>query len=257
MKEYPVGDIHGRDLMNPRTLLIGDIHGRDTWKKIIDKQSSRLSRIIFFGDYFDSFTIKGLEQIHNFNEIIRFKESSELEVIMLIGNHDHHYLNVGETYSGYQPHLQHDIYWTLNENKRHLQMVYKMDDILCSHAGISSVWLDNAFWWNEETLVEDINDLYKFQPTKFNFKGFDAYGDSPQSGPLWIRPKSLLRSNRDSILKKNYIQVFGHTEVKDIHTSFITSEKSMGNRYYNIDTLESGGYAVYQDKKLIAKQYVD
>jgi len=240
-----------------KTLLIGDIHGRPIWKDILKKESSNLSRVIFFGDYFDSFNIKGLEQIHNFKEIIRFKESTDLEVVMLIGNHDHHYLNVGETYSGYQPHLQHDIYWVLNENKKYLQVVYKMDNILCSHAGISSVWLGNTFHWNEETLVEDINDLYKYQPKKFNFTGFDPYGDSPHSSPLWIRPKSLIRSNRNTILKENYIQVFGHTEVKDIYTSFITSEKSMGSKYYNVDVLESGGYVIYEDKKLIAKQYVD
>ena len=236
-----------------KTILIGDIHGRDTWKGILEKESLNLSRIIFIGDYFDSFNIKGLDQIHNFNEIIRFKESTDLEVVMLIGNHDHHYMNVGETYSGYQPQYQHDIYWVLNENKKHIQMVYKMDNILCSHAGISSVWLDNKFHWNEETLVEDINDLYKYQPTKFNFTGFDPYGDSPQSSPIWIRPKSLVRSNRDSILKKNYIQIVGHTEYKTINMQM--SEKSYGNKYFFIDALENGWYMVYEDNKLTPKQY--
>lgn len=236
-----------------KTILIGDIHGRDTWKGILEKESPNLSRIIFIGDYFDSFNIKGLDQIHNFNEIIRFKESTDLEVVMLIGNHDHHYMNVGETYSGYQPQYQHDIYWVLNENKKHLQMAYKMDNILCSHAGISSVWLDNKFHWNEETLVEDINDLYKYQPTKFNFTGFDPYGDSPQSSPIWIRPKSLVRSNRDSILKKNYIQIVGHTEYKTINMEM--SEKSYGNKYFFIDALENGWYMVYEDNKLTPKQH--
>ncbi len=236
-----------------KTILIGDIHGRDTWKGILEKESLNLSRVIFIGDYFDSFNIKGLDQIHNFNEIIRFKESTDLEVVMLIGNHDHHYMNVGETYSGYQPQYQHDIYWVLNLNKKHLQMVYKMDNILCSHAGISSTWLDNKFHWNEETLVEDINDLYKYQPTKFNFTGFDPYGDSPQSSPIWIRPKSLVRSNRDSILKKNYIQIVGHTEYKTINMQM--SEKSYGNKYFFIDALENGWYMVYEDNKLTPKQY--
>lgn len=236
-----------------KTILIGDIHGRDTWKGILEKESLNLSRVIFIGDYFDSFNIKGLDQIHNFNEIIRFKESTDLEVVMLIGNHDHHYMNVGETYSGYQPQYQHDIYWVLNENKKHLQMAYKMDNILCSHAGISSVWLDNKFYWNEETLVDDINDLYKYQPTKFNFTGFDPYGDSPQSSPIWIRPKSLVRSNRDSILKKNYIQIVGHTEYKTINMEM--SEKSYGNKYFFIDALENGWYMVYEDNKLTPKQY--
>lgn len=237
-----------------KTLLIGDIHGRPIWKDILEKESSNLSRVIFFGDYFDSFDISGIDQIHNFNEIIRFKESTDLEVIMLIGNHDHHYLHVGETYSGFQPALQHDIYFTLKKNKKHLQVVYSFDDILCSHAGISPVWLDKTFGlWNKKTMVDNINELYHYQQRKFNFiyTSFDFYGDSVEQGPFWIRPKSLMKSNKgDDGLKKHYIQVFGHTQLNDIFESFVSSEKTMGSRYYNIDTLEGSGYVVHEDGKL-------
>lgn len=237
-----------------KTLLIGDIHGRPIWKDILEKESSNLSRVIFFGDYFDSFDISGIDQIHNFNEIIRFKESTDLEVIMLIGNHDHHYLHVGETYSGFQPALQHDIYFTLKKNKKHLQVVYSFDDILCSHAGISPVWLNKTFGrWSKKTMVDDINELYNYQQRKFNFTytSFDFYGDSVEQGPFWIRPKSLMKSNKgDDGLKKDYIQIFGHTQLNDIFESFVSSEKAMGSRYYNIDTLEGGGYVVHEDGKL-------
>jgi len=237
-----------------KTLLIGDIHGRPIWKDILEKESSNLSRVIFFGDYFDSFDISGIDQIHNFNEIIQFKESTDLEVIMLIGNHDHHYLHVDETYSGFQPALQHDIYFTLKKNKKHLQVVYSFDDILCSHAGISPVWLDKSFGlWSKKTMVDDINELYHYQQRKFNFihTSFDFYGDSVEQGPLWIRPKSLMKSNKgDDGLKKHYIQVFGHTQLNDIFESFVSSERAMGSRYYNIDTLVGNGYVIYEDGKL-------
>ena len=244
-----------------KTLLIGDIHGRPIWKEILERESSDLSRVIFFGDYFDSFDISGIDQIHNFKQIIEFKETTDIEVIMLIGNHDHHYLNVGETYSGYQPALQHDIYSVLRENMKHLQVVYSFDDILCSHAGISPIWLDQTFGlWSKTTMVNDINEIYHYQPRKFNFshKGFDPYGDSVEQGPLWIRPKSLMKSNKgDDGFKKRFIQVFGHTQLNDIFESFISSEKAMGSRYYNIDTLESGGYVIYENKTLIPKKYVE
>ena len=55
-----------------KTIMIGDIHGRDTWKQII-AQEPDAHRIVFLGDYFDSFDIKGVEQLYNFNEIIKFK----------------------------------------------------------------------------------------------------------------------------------------------------------------------------------------
>lgn len=241
-----------------KTLLIGDIHGRPVWKEILKRESSNLSRVVFFGDYFDSFDISGIDQIHNFKQIIEFKETTDIEVVMLIGNHDHHYLNVGETYSGYQPILQHDIYSVLKENMKHLQVVYSFDDILCSHAGISPVWLDKTFGlWNKTTMVDDINELYQYQPKKFNFTHttFDFYGDSVEQGPLWIRPRSLMKSNKgDDGLKKHFIQVFGHTQLNDIFESFVSSEKSMGSRYYNIDTLEGNGYVIYENKTLIPKK---
>ena len=236
-----------------KTLLIGDIHGRTTWKGIIQKESP--NRVVFFGDYFDSFDISGIDQIHNFNQIIEFKETTDIEVIMLVGNHDHHYLHIGETYSGFQSALQHDIYFTLKRNTKYLQVVYLFDNILCSHAGISPIWLDETFGlWSKSTMVDDVNELYNYQPKKFNFshKGFDPYGDSVEQGPLWIRPRSLMKSNKgDDGFKKNFIQVFGHTPLDNIHNSFISSEKSMGSRYYNIDVLESGGYVVYENNELI------
>ena len=74
-----------------KTIMIGDIHGRDTWKQIIAQEPDAY-RIVFLGDYFDSFDIKGVEQLHNFNEIIKFKQETHQDVIMLFGNHDYHYM---------------------------------------------------------------------------------------------------------------------------------------------------------------------
>ena len=234
-----------------KTILIGDIHGRDTWKKVIERESP--NRVIFIGDYFDSFDIPGIDQIHNFKEIIHFKENTDIEVIMLIGNHDHHYLDVGETYSGFQHILQHDIKWVLKENMKHLQLCYSFDNILSSHAGISSVWLDNTLGssWDEETLVETLNDLYQYQPTKFNFQGSDPYGDSIQSSPIWIRPKSLTRSNRKTDLKKNWIQIVGHTEFEKIDMKM--SLQAYGNKYFFIDALEHGWYMKWENNILTPK----
>jgi len=47
-----------------RTIFLGDTHGRPTWKDIITKENP--DRVVFIGDYFDSFDIGGAEQIHNF-----------------------------------------------------------------------------------------------------------------------------------------------------------------------------------------------
>ena len=244
------------------TLIIGDIHGRTNWKQMVEAHPGA-EHIIFIGDYFDSFDISGVEQLYNFNEIIRFKEESDKNVVMIIGNHDHHYLSVGETYSGYQPRMQWDFNDALKKNMHHLQIAYQQGEYVFSHAGISPVWMDDIFYtqlkmtWSKETMIDQLNEVYKARPNLFNFshKGWDPSGDSVDQGPLWIRPRSLMRSNKgDGGLKKHCMQVVGHTQVEDIFKSFDTVEKSMGGRYYLVDAGPHGGYAIIEDGKIIPKK---
>jgi hypothetical protein len=238
-----------------KTLILGDTHGRSNWKDVLAAHPDA-ARVIFMGDYFDSFDISGVEQLHNFNEIIRFKEETDKEVIMLIGNHDHHYLDVGETYSGYKAAHKWDFQDALKKNMHHLQIAYKLDDVLFTHAGVSPIWMDDTFGytgWTRETMVADLNELYRVKPHRFNFshKGWDPSGDSVEQGPIWIRPRSLMKSNKgDDGLKKRFIQVVGHTQVNNIFDSFTASEKAMGGRYYLVDAMEDGGYVIYEDGEL-------
>ena len=51
-----------------KTIVIGDIHGRDVWKKIVEHENA--DKVIFIGDYFDSFDIPSSDQINNFLDII-------------------------------------------------------------------------------------------------------------------------------------------------------------------------------------------
>jgi hypothetical protein len=238
-----------------KTLILGDTHGRSNWKQVLEAHPDA-GRVVFMGDYFDSFNISGVEQLYNFNEIIRFKEETDKEVIMLIGNHDHHYLDVGETYSGYKAAMMWDFNDALKKNMHHLQIAYLLDDVLFTHAGVSPIWMEDTFGgnvWTRETIVVDLNEMYRVKPRMFNFShlGWDPSGDSVEQGPLWIRPRSLMKSNKgDDGLKKHFIQVVGHTQVINIFDSFTACEKAMGGRYYLVDAMENGGYVVYEDGEL-------
>ena len=143
-----------------KTVVIGDVHGRSLWKQIIYQEKP--DRIIFIGDYFDSFDISGVEQIQNFKEIIEYKTTSGKEVIMLIGNHDHHYYpEVGYTgTSGYQSGIAPSINQVIDENRQHLQMAYSFDEFLFTHAGVSPTFMDGEFGeegWVEDNVVELLN----------------------------------------------------------------------------------------------------
>jgi hypothetical protein len=214
-------------------------------------------RVIFMGDYFDSWDIPGIEQIHNFKEIIKYKEDNpQVEVIMLIGNHCHHYFpEVGYTgTSGYQSKIAPSITQVVDENRHHLQMAYGFDEYLFTHAGVSPVFMDEVFGendWSIENIVVDLNEMFRYKPRAFDFNGFESTGDSTTQTPIWIRPRSLMSVNKKHSkgLKKDYIQVVGHTQMKRLNLE--ESDKFTGGRYYFIDTMDtSGQYLIIEDDKL-------
>jgi len=225
-----------------KTIILGDIHGSNIWKKIVEEESP--DKVIFVGDYFDSFDISFAEQLYNFNEILEYKKSGKAEVILLLGNHDYHYLPfVNENYSGYQVQNKLYIQAVLSENINHFKMCHSIDSILISHAGVSNTWLKkclkatNTESYDSAKSIESlVNLVWEYKPDLFKFNGLDPYGDSEISSPIWIRPKSLQRSNYDN-LRKEIIQVVGHTQQRfiDIHG------KTTGGRYYYIDTLNTSG----------------
>lgn len=236
-----------------KTVIIGDVHGHNSWKQVI-QQEQDADRIIFVGDYFDSFTVSGLEQIANFQDIIEFKTTTDKEVIMLIGNHDYHYFpEIGKNgCSGYQDRMAPSIQHIIDTNREHLQMAYQFDDFLITHAGVSSIWADDVLGeWEVETLADQINDMFKFQPHNISYRqykqigdqvyGTGGYGDETFQGPLWVRPRSLMVANYDT-LRTKVRQVVGHTHMKEIDIE----GKSTGGRYYFIDTMPKH-YLVVRD----------
>ena len=242
-----------------KSVIIGDIHGRILWEKIVEKENDA-DRFIFVGDYFDTHeSIRIIVQLHNFIRLIEFKNNSKADVIMLIGNHDFHYMPfANETYSGHQRGHHHTIQSLLMEHINELSMCHKMDKYLFSHAGVSYNWL--KYWLDKNKIkirFNDIdvlvNDLFINCPRAFKFSGWDPYGDSVESSPIWIRPKSLQESNYDT-LRKEFIQVVGHTQQKKIDIKGQTT----GGRYYYIDTLgESREYLIIEDGEVSVGQLTD
>jgi UDP-2,3-diacylglucosamine pyrophosphatase LpxH len=247
-----------------KNIYIGDIHGRDVWRQIV-AENEDADNIVFIGDYFDSFDIPGVVQLRNARDIVEFKKIQELDlskkVYLLIGNHDHHYWpgvkERGST-SGFNANMMYQFEEFFRENKEHFQMSVLIGNCLCTHAGVSSKYMEDFGYWKgsyeDESHVADwLNDLFKYQPNKFLFTagydmnntGFSAngYGDDEWQNPLWIRPRSLQRVNKNTELKNNYIQIVGHTQQDHIDIK----GKATGGRYYYIDTLPSGEYLIEED----------
>lgn len=233
-----------------KTIFLGDTHGRDKWKDIIAIESP--DRVVFIGDYFDSYDkeLTTAIQIHNVKEIIDLKKTGAMEIIMLIGNHDHHYFpEIGYTgTSGYQAGGAAAIGQFLDENREHFQMAYGMENILCTHAGVGHNWLVKQMGYSvtEGHVADFINSIWKHKPKAFEFtpSGFDMYGDSETQTPIWIRPQALLKVNRDSFLKESFIQIVGHTKQHRIDIA----GASTGGRYFFIDTFDTScEYLIHED----------
>jgi hypothetical protein len=101
------------------------------------------------------------------------------------------------------------------------------------------------------SVVDNINEMWKTSSRPFRFTGWNPYGNSKESSPIWIRPKSLQAANRDTF-RDQFIQVVGHTQQRQIDTE----GKSTGGRYYYIDALgTSGEYMVIKDNKITFPTY--
>lgn len=246
------------------TIYIGDIHGRDVWKDIVTEHND-VDNIVFIGDYFDSFDIPAVIQLDNIKKIVEFKKKRELDltkkVYLLIGNHDIHYWpgvkDRGST-SGFQSTMSFQYEHFFRENEKCFQMAVLIGNRLCTHAGVSSQFLKDVGFYKQdnvdESMISDfLNDLFLYKPNEFTFNaGYDrnttgfspnGYGDNDWQSPIWIRPRSLQRVNKNTELKKNYIQIVGHTQQDHIDIK----GKTTGGKYYYIDTLHSGEYLIDTD----------
>lgn len=247
-----------------KNIYLGDTHGRTDWRQIVEDNQDA-DNIVFIGDYFDSFDVPGIRQLNNAIDIVNYKRliesTTDSKVHLLIGNHDHHYMpgvkNKGSM-SGYQNDMAFQYEQFFIENMDMFQMCAMIGNVLCTHAGVSIDFLrDSGFFSYDNCETKDIpnflNDLFKYKPNEFGFNAYtdrhyglayaDSYGDNEGQSPIWIRPRSLQSSNKSDGLKKEVIQVVGHTAQDCIDIK----GKTTGGRYYYIDTIANGQYLIEEN----------
>lgn len=234
-------------------IIIGDVHGFSDWKEII-KEHPDYDKVIFVGDYLDSFTISVDDQVSNFKEILNFKKDNLDNVILLIGNHDYHYSNrcpAYEFYSGYKNKTKTMVYDILNDaiaNNLMQACILLENKYLISHAGITETWKNLYFpEIKENKLIDTINEYMHTNPNVFSFNGFDGYGDNRTQGPLWVRPLSLSYDKYS-----DYTQIVGHTSIREIKIKdnlvFIDciAERDKNKQYITIENSEIKIHTLYE-----------
>lgn len=244
-----------------KRLILGDLHGRlDNYVRIYSHENP--DEVICLGDYVDSFDVSLAKQEYATKELFRLKQEHEAKLkgkfIILLGNHDFHYLYGYpqlEKYSGFSWttfRWAHPFFTEAIKNKT-MQAIFVdyKNKMIYSHAGITNTWIND---W--ELKIFDINDELKPENTldcfKFTYADYDPYGNSKYASPIWIRPAALLEDMYKDDEGFVWTQFVGHTETKTIE---VTEDNklwccdSIGHNYYVLQYLDD-------ENKLIETQIV-
>ena len=80
--------------MEKKIIIIPDVHGRRFWRDAI--QSDDYDKVIFLGDYLDPYPDEGIGPFtaqEGLERILLYHDEHPDKVVLLLGNHDLHYLN--------------------------------------------------------------------------------------------------------------------------------------------------------------------
>lgn len=214
--------------------IFGDIHGHyDSFYELYKKENP--DEVILLGDYVDSFTKTPKECQQCLMNLLDLKKQHNEEggkFIMLLGNHDFHYIFSGEYYSGYKIETQQlcgNILKSAVIEDKDIIPIYVDNNIIFSHAGVTNTWMTlHNLKLEDVNKIDSMRDLHKFR-----FTGWNMYGDDPKNSPIWVRPNSLTND-----MYGDYKQIVGHTHTYTPLTdlNFIAID-TMPN-YYIVQELE-------------------
>lgn len=241
-----------------KRLVIGDIHGDfNAVKNIYNLESPDI--VIILGDYVDSFDISK-KDIHKSWEDLKklryehIKQYGEDSFILLLGNHDLHYIVPNERYSGHNWETARWAYLEFQNclEKNIIKKIYidNINKTIYSHAGVTNHWLNDICRGCPLDMVETLSlDKFIFESTvKYN-----CYGDTVWNGPLWVRPNSLLKDLYKDEEGVIWNQVVGHTHMKKV---FIESNDNYKVTFidtlpyqYLVETLNDEGKIINSEVK--------
>lgn len=210
-------------------LIVPDVHGRVFWKEAVEKNPNL--PVIFLGDYMDPYPQEGIDNemaLKNFRKILDYKRKNAERVVLLLGNHDMHYLSeqfaslaMGTRFS----QRMHPILSRMfKENEKYFHLActveYEGKKVLFTHAGVAASW----FEVNEDILDGDIPGcLNALMDTDEGIEalsniGWCRGGYHDAGSILWADVSEV----RKEVALPHYYQIFGHTQQRE--APIITSQ---------------------------------
>lgn len=201
------------------TIIIPDIHGRDFWRWTVAQRKEE-DTLIFLGDYLDPYENEWIywsDAYKGLLDIIALKRENPEKVVLLLGNHDLHYLFPNLRGSRYNEYQAEKIRKTFEDNMDCFQMAAecKMDErrYLLTHAGVNKAWVQkyaDVFGPVDKLTADTFNSLM-FKDAFVEALGdvsFLRWGSAPAGSMVWADVEEFEWSEARL---PDVIQVFGHT----------------------------------------------
>lgn len=253
-----------------KTVSIGDIHGSNKWKLLlfgtitptleeINNIVNQFDKIIFIGDYVDSFDVDNIIIIENLLEIINLKKNYPDKIILLWGNHDVFYYTLNYTrdnVSGIRPEITQELNQIFRSNYRLFQFAYQYKNYIWTHAGIHQGWWVHyvlpkitgkkesrfkQYLNGDENIADILNLMWEFQDDSLFMVSHHrvkyGFGGKRVGSPLWAAKIEICNKPL-----RDFNQIFGHTRQENIKIY-----NRYNNNLYLIDALNT-------DDKLLTLQ---
>ena len=216
-----------------KILILPDIHSRTFWKEATKKYEQECDKIIFLGDYVDSYPDEGFtrkQAIRTLEEVIEYKLNNKEKTILLLGNHDCHYLIKNFPRSTrYDSSNAYKIRELYCQNKHLFKLAHEetINDkkYLFTHAGLMNSWIERNKDMIGEPTVDSLNHLLdnpRGISTLSEISNYRTWLGEKSGSIVWsdVREKIDLDDsleyniipNADSIVEGYDYQIFGHTQ---------------------------------------------
>lgn len=203
-------------------LVIPDVHLRKFWRQCVFDNINKVDKVVFLGDYFDPYNESDLENdpISMMQNIIDLKKNESDKYILLIGNHDCHYIwddyPKGSRYSVWSAKKYNNIFC---DNLDLFNIAFVQDNTIFTHAGITKAWRDMCFpelsilELGKKLASEKLNE----NSVEFGYLAAISFyrgGWSKAGSCEWADIHEHLDEEHNPEIYDDIYQVFGHTQVK-------------------------------------------
>lgn len=233
-----------------KTIFVGDIHTKHGIIERIENLiniDKEIEKVVFVGDYVDDWSTDA-----EYNEIMleimfNLKKKYSDKVVLLLGNHELSYM--GYPCSGHKK-PDEKTSKLLFDNIDLIDVIYKTEDFICSHAGLTELWLNDlkdkyniSCIEGLDKMVDRINQMFHNKDgsimRSLSCASYSSGGYSYIASCLWSRPDD----HRFSPINLGVDQIVGHTptsvELKYRAKNVIVEGKEIDDKIIYIDTFST------------------